>query len=143
MLLQEMVIWLFDVFFKWGKQACFKVVKQYDEFITAFRLLGEDWELNAELIVALENFVCHLYRYNHPDINKVRQKIFVKKFVKEEKVMVLSLLPLFQFRKSWLMKILMKEASNLNYILKTTIMMKTLMTNITIPFSSYVIFTNH
>ena len=118
-------------------------MKQYDEFITAFRLLGEDWELNAELIVALENFVCHLYRYNHPDINKVRQKIFVKKFVKEEKVMDLSLLPIFQFRKSWLMKILMKEASNLNYILKTTIMMKTLMTNITIPFSSYVIFTNH
>ena len=63
-------------------------MKQYDEFITAFRLLGEDWELNAELIVALENFVCHLYRYNHPDINKVRQKIFVKKFVKEEKVIV-------------------------------------------------------
>ena len=58
-------------------------------------------------------------------------------------VMDLSLLPLFQFRKSWLMKILTREASNLNYILKTTIMMKTLMTNITIPFSSYVIFANH
>ena len=25
----------------------------------------EDWELNAELIVALESFVCHLYRYKN------------------------------------------------------------------------------
>ena len=31
----------------------------------------EDWELNAELIVALESFVCHLYRYKDTDINKV------------------------------------------------------------------------
>ena len=48
-------------FFKCGKQGSFKVMKQCDEFISAFRLLGENWELNAELIVALESFVYHLY----------------------------------------------------------------------------------
>ena len=60
-------------------------MKQCDEFINAFRLLGEDWELHAELVVAL-------YGYKDRDINKVRKKMFDKKFVKEEKVMDLSLL---------------------------------------------------
>ena len=35
----------FSSFFKRGKQGCFKVMKQCDEFINAFRLLGENWEL--------------------------------------------------------------------------------------------------
>ena len=49
-------------------------MKQCDEFINAFRLLSENWELNAELIVALESFVCHLYGYKDTDINKTRKK---------------------------------------------------------------------
>ena len=68
-------------------------MQQCDEFINAFRLLGEDWELNAELIVTFKSFVCHLYRHKDTDINKVRKKMFDKKFVKEEKVVDLSLLP--------------------------------------------------
>ena len=68
-------------------------MKQWEEFITAFRLLGEDFELKAELIVALESFVWHLYRYKDTDINIVQKKMFDKKFVKEEKVTDLSLLP--------------------------------------------------
>ena len=79
--------------FKRGKQGCFKVMKQCDEFINAFRLLGEDWELNSELTVALESFACHLYRYKDTDIIKVRKKMIYKKFVKEEEVMDLSLSP--------------------------------------------------
>ena len=63
-------------------------MKQWEEFITAFRLLGEDFELKAELIVALESFVWHLYRYKDTDINIVQKKMFDKKFVKEEKVTV-------------------------------------------------------
>ena len=80
-------------FFKRGKQACFKVMKQCDESINAFRLLGEDWELNTEVIVAWESFVCHLYRYKDTDIHKVRKKIFDKKFLLGRKVIDLSLLP--------------------------------------------------
>ena len=66
-------------FFKRGKQGCFKAVKQCEEFINAFRLLGEDWVLKAELIVALESFVCHLHGYKDTDIKKVRKKMFDKK----------------------------------------------------------------
>ena len=68
-------------------------MKQCDEFINTFKLLGEDWQLNSELVVALESFVCHLYGQKDIDINKVRRKMFEKKFVKEEKVIDLSLLP--------------------------------------------------
>ena len=68
-------------------------MKQCDEFINTFKLLGEDWQLNSELVVALESFVCHLYGQKDTDINKVRRKMFEKKFVKEEKVIDLSLLP--------------------------------------------------
>ena len=79
--------------FKRGKQGCFKAMKQCEEFINAFRLLGEDWVLKAELVVALESFVCYLHGYKDTDIKKVRKKMFDKKFVKGEKVIDLSLLP--------------------------------------------------
>ena len=59
------------LFFKRGKQCCVKAMKQCKEFINAFRLLGEDWVLKAELIVALESFVCHLHGYKDTDIKKV------------------------------------------------------------------------
>ena len=55
-------------------------MKQCDGSINAFRLLGEDCELNAEFIVGMESLVCHLCRYNDTDINKVR-KMFDKKFL--------------------------------------------------------------
>ena len=78
---------------KCGKQACFKVMKQCGELINDFILLGGDWEINAELTVALDSFVSHSYGYKAIDINKVRKKIIDKKFVKAEKVMDLSFLP--------------------------------------------------
>ena len=56
-------------------------MKQCDKFINAFRLLGEDWKLNAELIVALECFICHLHGHKDTDINKLREKIFGRKFL--------------------------------------------------------------
>ena len=65
-------------FFKLGKQGCFKVMKQCEEFINALRLLGEDWELKAELIVAMESFVCHLYGYKDIDIKKSEKKCLTK-----------------------------------------------------------------
>ena len=68
-------------FFKRGKQACSKVMKQCNESINVFRLLGEDWELNAEVIVALDSFACHLCRYKDTDINKLRKEMFDKKFL--------------------------------------------------------------
>ena len=68
-------------FFKRGRQACFEVMKQCDKCTNAFRLLGEDWKLYAELIVALESFAYHLYRYKDTVINKAREKIFNKKFL--------------------------------------------------------------
>ena len=68
-------------------------MKQWDEFIDAFRLLAEELELNAELIAALEIFVCHWHGYKDTDINKIQKKMFDKKYVKEEKAMDLPLLP--------------------------------------------------
>ena len=59
--------------------------KQCNESINVFRLLGEDWELNAEVIVALESFACHLCRYKDTDINKLRREMFNKKFLLERK----------------------------------------------------------
>ena len=68
-------------------------MKQWDEFIDAFRLLAEDLELNAELIAALEIFVCHLHGHKDTDINKIQKKMFDEKYVKEEKALDLPLLP--------------------------------------------------
>ena len=57
--------------FKRGKQGCFKAMKECEEFINAFRSLGEDWVLKAELLVTPESFVCYLQGYKDTDIKKV------------------------------------------------------------------------
>ena len=67
-------------------------MKHCDESFNAFRLPGEDWELNAELTVSLEGYACHLYRYRDTDINKARKKKFNKKFLLGKNVMDLLLL---------------------------------------------------
>ena len=61
-----------SLFFKGGKQSCFRLMKQYNKLINAFRLFGGDWELKVELIVALESVACHLFGYKDTDINKAR-----------------------------------------------------------------------
>ena len=49
-----------------------------------------------ELIVALEFFVCQLYGYKDTDINKVREKMFDKKFLlgrKSHRSIIVATLP--------------------------------------------------
>ena len=59
----------FFFFLKRDKQACFKVIKQCDKSISAFTLIGEDWELNAEHIKSCIGKFCisfvqiQTYRY--------------------------------------------------------------------------------
>ena len=96
--------------------------------MNAFRLLGEDWELNAEVTVAWKSFVCRLYRYKDTDIHKVRKKIFDKKFLLGRKVMGLSLLPPC---KSTYLHILHSNyvASNLKFYLLNVVKRQSIMGN--------------
>ena len=68
-------------FFKRGKQACFKVFKQCDEYINAFRLLGEDLESNAGAHSCIGKFCMSFNRYRYQQSLKenVQPKVFVRK----------------------------------------------------------------
>ena len=82
-----------STFFRKGKATCFKVIKPNTLFNEAFTSLGNNWSINEETSLKLENSVCRLYGHNEKDVNKVRKKIFDKKCKKEEKITHLSVRP--------------------------------------------------
>ena len=82
-----------STFFRKGKATCFKVKKGNTQFSEAFTSLGNDWSINKETSSTLENFVCKLYGHNEKEVNKVRKKIFDKKYKKERKITDLSVMP--------------------------------------------------
>ena len=80
-------------FFRRGKQRCFDVLQKYPKFKQAFIELGTNWELSEYLISALEEFTCYIYGSRTKDIDNLRYKMFNKKYVKENKIIDMSLLP--------------------------------------------------
>ena len=50
-------------FFRKGKSECWKVVQKNNRFVNTFSLLGQVWELDEQIFVNLEEYVCHLYGY--------------------------------------------------------------------------------
>ena len=61
-------------------------MKRCEEFIDAFRLLGKDWVLKAELIVALESFACHLHGIQRYRYRKSSEKnVLIKSLRKKKK----------------------------------------------------------
>ena len=76
-----------SAFFGKGKDKC----KQ--EFVTAFQEIGNGWALSENAIDSFEKFVCKLYGGKKIRVNDARYELFQKKYVKESKVIDLSLLP--------------------------------------------------
>ena len=82
-----------STFFRKGKATCFKVMKANTQFSEAFTSLGNDWCINEETSLTLENFVCKFYGHNEKEVNKVTKKIFDKKCKKEGKITDLPVMP--------------------------------------------------
>ena len=80
-------------FFRKGKSECWKVVQKNNRFVNTFSLLGQVWELDEQIFVNLEEYVCHLYGYRQKNVNDVRKKLFDKKYVRQGKTIDISLLP--------------------------------------------------
>ena len=79
-------------FFRKGKSECWKVVQKNNRFVNTFSLLGQVWELDEQIFVSLEKYVCHLYGYRQKNVND-RKKLFDKKYVRQGKAIDISLLP--------------------------------------------------
>ena len=63
-------------------------------FIEAFRQFGDSWYLSDDITTVLEHFNCALYGYpRERSINKVRMELFEKKYMKNDKVIDMALLP--------------------------------------------------
>ena len=80
-------------FFRKGKEKCWKLIEKYHKFQVAFQELGERWELSEELLDNMEEFVCNLYGYRSKNINEVRHRLFMKKYINSHKVIDLATLP--------------------------------------------------
>ena len=81
-------------FFRKGKKACWKLLKESQEFLATFSQLGVDNRINEDLVASLEKFVCRLYGEKRLTcINSTRKKIFWRNFSRDERITDLSLLP--------------------------------------------------
>ena len=66
-------------FFCKSKVYCWKIMKTFDEFKEAFKLLGNCKGCHDTLLECLENNVCKLYGFSDTSVNRVCFKIFEKK----------------------------------------------------------------
>ena len=73
------------LFFRKGKSECWKIVLKDDRFVNTFSLHGQVWELDEQIFVNLEEYVCQLYGYRQKNVNNVRTKLFDKKYVRQGK----------------------------------------------------------
>ena len=81
-------------FFKKGKSVCWKAMNKNQIFIEAFRQFGDSWYLSDDITTVLEHFNYALYGYpRERSINKVRTELFEKKYMKNDKVIDMALLP--------------------------------------------------
>ena len=82
-----------SAFFGKGKGKCWKMMKSREEFASAFKMIGSNWELTEDLMNTMETFVCKLYGSKKSRVNEARYELFHKKYAKQNKVVNLSLLP--------------------------------------------------
>eukprot|EP00794_Sanderia_malayensis_P014842 gene14842-biopygen11931 len=80
-------------FFRKGKAACWKVVNNNEKCVATFNSLGSSWNITEETMNGIEEYVCLLYGFRQRNVNAVRKKIFEKKFIQQNKVIDISLLP--------------------------------------------------
>ena len=81
-------------FFRKGKKACWKLLKESQEFFATFSRLGVYNRINEDLVASLEKSVCRLYGVKRLTcINSTRKKIFWRNFARDEGIADLSLLP--------------------------------------------------
>ena len=81
-------------FFRKGKQACWKLLKESQEFLETFSKLGVEKHINKDLVASLENFVCRLYGEKRlTSINSTCRNMSWGNFSRDERITDLSLLP--------------------------------------------------
>ena len=80
-------------FFRKGKAICWKIVEKYPRFVSTFTSLGLSWDLTAEIVDAVEDYVCLLYGSKKKRVNVARSEMFERKHVNQRKVIDISHLP--------------------------------------------------
>ena len=82
-------------FFRKSKVHCWKIMKTSDEFEEAFKLLGNSKGCLDTLLDCLEKYASKMYDFSDTGVNRVRFKIFEKKYQEDNKIVDISLLPPF------------------------------------------------
>ena len=68
-------------------------MKSRDAFFRGFHMIGSSWELTEDLTTTMEKIVCKLYNSKNSKLNEAMFELFNKKYLRENKVIDLSLLP--------------------------------------------------
>ena len=80
-------------FFTKGKTASWKKMVKDEKYIQGFQDFGMAWEITQKIFEVLVEFVCKIYGFICTSVNKVRSKMFTKRFKQEKRQPDLSLLP--------------------------------------------------
>ena len=80
-------------FFRKRKETCWKVVDKNEKFVNTFIALGSTWDVAENTMEDLEEYVCLFYGCHQRNVNAVRKKLIDNKYLNQNKVMDISLLP--------------------------------------------------
>ena len=64
-----------------------------EKYIQGFQDFGMPWEITQKIFEVLVEFACKIYGFNCTSVNKVRSKMFTKRFKEEKRRPDLSLFP--------------------------------------------------
>ena len=66
-------------FFRKGKKRCWEVAIKNSLFLAAFAKLGDHWNLEEQVILTLEEYVCCIFGSKKKSVDIVRADMFMKK----------------------------------------------------------------
>ena len=67
-----------STFFRKGKLMCWRTMIKDERFVEAFTNLGEQWQLEEDTKIVIEEYVCRLYSSKSQNIDDARFQIFMK-----------------------------------------------------------------
>lgn len=81
-------------FFRKGKKPCWFVMKKSEKFMKVYSELGRDQQLTGKISDILVEYVCTLNGSTNDFVRVTRYDMFMKKQMRENKAINLSVLPL-------------------------------------------------
>ena len=81
-------------FFRKGEKKMFWGIREETKIPRSLNLTGSTWEVTPEMFTAIQQFICAIYGSTKKNINEVGFDFFYQKYQNQNKILVMSTLPL-------------------------------------------------